>query len=304
MNCHKLKVSHSPKVFKLPPSAFRLWVILEHDPSLRQKAIKDLAAQINMAAETVRRAMPHVREAYDERPKVTGYLPLFIVDACISHKAAKVLAWMWVLANEGASNRVYVTNRDIAEATAMSEESVAIARKELVGRFLDAEILTQRHRYLIPNPSQRMLNALAVHDSVTQFTLLNPLTGQPVKEERIEQVGFGVQLTNRVLSRFGFEPLLPLEDPGLRVMPNKDQLFIWCSGGWSLRGVGTRSNAERGKRQIGKGNIFALYQLLSGGTPEEADKAVRYLDGTKNLHIDTAAIDREVLGEPAVIGGS
>jgi hypothetical protein len=294
----KFKIHYNKGVFKLPPSAFRLWLLLEHDSQLRQITYSELAKTVDINSATIRAAMPLIAATYRELQTV-GFLPSFLVNASLSHSAAKIIAWMWVKANEEASNRVFLTDEDIASATAMSKRTVTAARQELVGRFVSTEVLTQRHTYMIRKPSQRLLNALALHAQVTQFILLNPETGNPIEEKKSEPIACGIQLTNRILTRFGLKPLQSLEDPGLRVLENNNQLFVWHTGGWSLRRHGNLKK-DRGKRQIGKGNVFELYQSLAGCSPEEASKAVRYLDSTKALAkdewIDLAKLDAEVLG--------
>jgi hypothetical protein len=300
MDCEKFRIQYSTGAFKLPPCAFRVWMLLEHDSKLRQATYKQLAQVIGIGINTITAAMPQISLVYKEKQTV-GYLPLFLVNTCLSNTATKVLAWMWITANEHSSNRLYLTDDDIAIATGMSERSASIVRQELNGRFVNTELLTKRHQYVIRKPSQHLLNALAIHASVTQFTLLNPETGQPVKEEYKAPLGYGVQLTNRILARFGLEPLQPLEEPGLRIVNGKDELFVWPNGGFSLRRAGSRSKAEKGKQQIAKGNVFELYQLLAKCAPAEASEAVRFLDGTKGLlkepGIDVAALDKEVLGD-------
>jgi hypothetical protein len=250
--------------------------------------------------------MPEIAKTYRE-PQATGYVPTLLLSAPISNPALKVIAWMWVKANENASNRLYLTNDDIATALRMPTRSVQSVRREIDGKYVTTEILTQRHAYMIRKPSQHLLNALLMHTSVTQFMLLNPETGNPVREQRVETIKFDIRLTNRILQRFSLKPLQVLEEPGLRILPTNDQLYVWHSGGFSVRQAGSRSKTEKGRRQIAKGNVFQLYQFLSGCSPEDASKAVRFLDSTKVLAnepgIDLAKVEREVLGEPRLAEG-
>jgi hypothetical protein len=300
MDTDKFKVRYSPGVFALRPSAFRLWLTLESDSSLRQRTYTELAEYVALNPETISAAMPDVAKTYREQQTI-GYVPSLLLSASISNAALKVLVWMWLKANENASNRLYLVNDDIAMALDMSVETIEKVRREIAGKFVATEILSQRHAYMIRKPSQHLVNALLVHKSVTQFTLLNPETGNPVRERKVETIKYDVRLTNRMLERFGLKALQPLEEPGLRVLPNKDQLFVWQSGGWSLRKAESRTKSDHGKKQIAKGNIFELYQLLGACSPEKASEAVRYLDSTKDFakcdYINLEKLDCEVLGE-------
>lgn len=306
MDTDKTRVSYSNGVFALEPSAFRVWLTLESDSSLRQRTYAELEEYVGLTADTISNVMPEIAKTYRE-PQTTGYIPALLLNVPISNPALKVLTWMWLKANENASNRLYLTNDDVATALKMPVRSVQALRREIDGKYVATEILTQRHRYMIRKPSQHLLNALLMHKSITQFTLLNPETGNPVREQKVETIKYDIRLTNRILERFGLKPLQALEEPGLRVLPNSDHLFVWHSGGFSVRKSASRSKTEKGKKQIAKGNVFELYRFLSGCSPEDASSAVRFLDGTKILvkepGVDLAKLEREVLGEPLLAEG-
>jgi|HubBroStandDraft_6_1064221.scaffolds.fasta_scaffold458996_1 hypothetical protein len=71
----KLKISYSIGVFKLSPTAFRVWLLLEHDKKLRNFSYVQIAGMTNLNPATIRNAMPAVSATYKEPQTLDTYHP-------------------------------------------------------------------------------------------------------------------------------------------------------------------------------------------------------------------------------------